>query len=122
MCVSAENEVLLQLSQDVDCKYSAVSGGVQMCHVRTSQLYCRERSGKAIPNVYRVVRTCCLGMLHLCVAREDSVIFLCLCRHYREQQEKGWFCSGKHLTKAFQVPIQSCFYIAFYSFENPCGL
>lgn len=33
MCVSAENEVLLQLSQDVDCKYSAVSGGVQMCHV-----------------------------------------------------------------------------------------
>lgn len=26
------------------------------------------------------------------------------------------------LTKAFQVPIQSCFCIAFYSFENPCGL
>lgn len=51
MCVSAENEVLLQLSQDVDCKYSAVPGGVQMCHVRTSHLYCRERSGKAIPNV-----------------------------------------------------------------------
>lgn len=75
MCVSAENEVLLQLSQDVDCKYSAVSGGMQMCCVRSSHLYCRERSGKAIPNVWRVVRMGCLGMLHLCVARKESVIF-----------------------------------------------
>lgn len=80
MCVSAENEVLLQLSQDVDCKYSAVSGGVQMCRVRTSHLYSRERSGKAIPGVWRAVKTCCLGMLHLCVARKESVIFfLCVC-------------------------------------------
>lgn len=78
MCVSAENEVLLQLSQDVDCKYSAVSRGVQTCHVHTSHWYCRERSGKLIPNMWRVVRTC-LGILYLCVAGKESVGFLFFC-------------------------------------------
>lgn len=102
MCVSAENEILLQLSQDVDCKYSAVSGGVQTCHVRTSRWYCRERSGKLIPNMWRVVRTC-LGMLHLCVAGKESVgflFFLYLYRHYRETQEKGGFVLGS-INKGF---------------------
>lgn len=79
MCVSAENEVLLQLSQDVDCKYSAVSGGVQMCRVHTSHLYSRERSGEAVPGVWRAVGMSCLGMFHLCVARKESVGFFSVC-------------------------------------------
>lgn len=99
MCVSAENEVLLQLSQDVDCKYSAVSGGVQTCHVRTSRWYCRERSGKPIPNMWRVVRTC-LGMLHLCVAGKESVGFLFFffvsLQTLQGNTGKRRFCSGKH--------------------------
>lgn len=122
MCVSAENEVLPQLSQDVDCKYSAVSGGVQMCHVHTSHLYCREWSGKAIPNVWRVVRMCCLGMLHLRVARKESAGFFVSLQTLQGTAGKRMILFWEALTKAFQVPIQSCFCIAFYSFENPCVL